>query len=249
MPLIDSRDKLKDYILRKLGYPVININVDDAQIEDRIGDALQLFTEQHFDGVERRLIRVQVSETDIANQEIDLSGITYDVMSITRVLEYGDTSTGLFDIRYQLHMQDYFGLRSGNVDLTTYDIAKQYVSLVGQMLNPEKAIQFSKVTDKLRLDTDWTQIKPGNFLVLDVYIALNPEQYTKIFDDPLLKELATAMVRYQWGQNLSKFSNMTLVGGVVLNGDAIMDRAERDIAIAKQRLKDQYQYPVDFFVG
>lgn len=251
MATISSRDQLKDYVLRRLGYPVININVDDAQVEDRIDDALQRFTEHHFDGVERRIIKHQITAQDITNQYVDLSGYTGGIASIVRVLEYdgGNSTNSLFDIKYQLHAQDYFGLRSGAVDLTTYDIAMTYVNTVNFMLNPEKTISFSKVTDKLQIETDWTTVLEGDYILLDAYVPLNPEQFTKIWDDPLLKDYVTALVKYQWGQNLSKFANMSLVGGVQFDAVRVMGEAREELKEVEQKLRDKYEFPPEFMVG
>ena len=60
-----TRQGLIDYCLRRLGAPVLEINVDDDQIDDLVDDALQLFNERHFDGVERMYLKYQISQADI----------------------------------------------------------------------------------------------------------------------------------------------------------------------------------------
>ena len=72
-----SREELKQYALRKLGAPVIEINVDDAQLEDSIDDALQIFNEYHFDGVERALFKHEITQAEINQGFIDTDSIGF----------------------------------------------------------------------------------------------------------------------------------------------------------------------------
>lgn len=176
-----SRQTLKDYCLRRLGHPVIKINVDDGQVEDRLDDALQFFAEYHFDGVERMYFPYQITSQDITNKYINTDSISQNIITINRVLpfsESGTSATNFFSAKYQMHLQDYFGLRNGNFNLSYYDIAQQYISLIQQYLEPEKAFVFSRVTNKLRLETNWVEVlRAGDYLMVEAYVVLNANTY------------------------------------------------------------------------
>jgi len=156
----------------------------------------------------------------------------------------------MFSARYQMHLQDYFGLRNGNFNLGYYDIAQQYINMVQQILEPEKSFNFSRVTNKLSIDTSWKEnIQSGMYLMIEAYVVLNAEQYPEIFNDRLLKEYYTAMVKRQWGQNLSKFSGIQLLGGIQMDGQKIYDDAQAQIDKIEEQLQDKYELPADFMVG
>lgn len=248
-----SRQTLKDYCLRRLGHPVIKINVDDGQVEDRLDDALQFFSEYHFDGVERMYFPYPVTAQDITNKYINTDSISPSIITITRVFPFSETgmsATNFFSARYQMHLQDYFGLRNGSFNLSYYSIAQQYISLVQQYLEPEKAFTFSRVTNKLRLDTNWSEtMSAGNFLMIEAYVVLNPNTYTEIYNDRLLKEYLTNLIKRQWGQNLIKFANVDLPGGIHFDAQKIHDDAQIQIDKIEEQVQQKYELPPDFMVG
>lgn len=248
-----SRQSLKDYCLRRLGAPVISINVDDQQLEDRLDDTLQIFSEYHFDGVERMFFPYQITAEDMVNQYIDTDKLSKNIITVRRVFPFGqglNNTTNMFSAQYQMHLQDYFGLRNGNFNLGYYEIAQQYVNMVQQMLEPEKSFNFSRVTNRLRIDTNWNDnLISGMYILVEAYVVLNAEQYPEIFNDRLLKEYYTAMVKRQWGQNLSKFSGIQLLGGVQMDGQKIYDDAQTQIDKIEEQLQDKYELPADFMVG
>jgi hypothetical protein len=262
----NSRETLIQYCLRQLGAPVVDINVDWQQCEDRLDDALQYFTERHFDGVEKVFFRYQVTAEDIQNQYISTDDITYpngvdgptgrDIVSIVRVLQFGNfTNINMFDIRYQLALTDYFGINrnlSGtySMGLASYDATKRYIKLIEDLFQPEKAISFSKVTNKLHLNMNWNQeVQAGDWLVIQAYAALNPETYTEIFNDRYLKKYLTALIKKQWGANLAKFEGVALPGGVTLRGAQIQAEAMAEITQIEYEVLRSYELPVDFMTG
>ena len=153
---ITSREDLKDYALRRLGFPVIEINVDDAQVEDRIDDALQFFSQYHFDGVEEAYLPYVITQQDMDNRYISTNNIPTgssggEIVSITKVF-FADQGmqSGMFSVQYQLMLNDYFnGFLTGTSNLNYYDTTKQYISLLQQFLSPDKQISFSRVTNKM----------------------------------------------------------------------------------------------------
>ena len=202
----NSRETLIDYAYRRLGSPVVEINVDYKQAEERLDDALEYFSERHFDGVERCLFAYQITEDDINNQYISTS-------KIQKAMGFGDAPG---DIRYQLALTDYFGINRGlgmasSLGLAGYDSTMRYISMVEQFFNPEHIIHFSKVTDRLIMDTNLSKdCSPGQYVVIEGYATLDPNNYPKIFNDRYLKEYVTALIKRQWGANLSKFDGVQM---------------------------------------
>jgi hypothetical protein len=267
-----TREQLKQYCLRRLGFPVIEINIDDAQIEDRMDDALQFFAEYHFDGVERTYLSKQVTQTDIDRKYIDLTEPTLEdasnnivaapaldpfgksIISVVRCFQLFDTlgGTGMFDARYQIALNDLYGLRTNTYSdsLTIYNFTRSHMQMLQDMLTPEKAVTFSRVTNRIYLDMDWkTHAVKGNYLVFEAYKILDPNLYGEIFNDRLLKEYCTAKIKEQWGMNLSKFNNVSLPGGVTLNGGEILQSARQEIQALEEQVQNKYELPPQFYVG
>lgn len=262
----NSRQTLIEYSLRRLGSPVIEINVDWQQCEDRVDEALEYFRERHFDGVEKVFFKYQVTQDDIDKGYISTENITYpngvdgptgrEILSVVRVLQFGNfANINMFDIRYQMALTDYFGINrnlSGvySMGLAHYDATKRYIKLIEDLFQPEKAVRFSKVTNKLYLDMKWDQeINAGQWLVIQAYAALNPETYTEIYNDRYLKRYVTALIKRQWGANMSKFDGVALPGGVTMKGTQIYSEAIGEINQIEQEMMYNYELPVDFMQG
>lgn len=262
----NSRESLIQYCLRQLGSPVVDINVDWQQCEDRLDDALQYFTERHFDGVEKVFFKYQLTDTDITNKYIDTESIISpneadgptgkQIVSIVKVMQFGAfANINMFDVRYQLALTDYFGINrnlSGtySMGLASYDSTKRYIQLIQDIFQPEKAIQFSKVTNRLYLDMNWAEeAKAGNWICILAYAALDPEKYTEIFNDRYLKRYLTALIKRQWGSNLSKFDGVALPGGVVMRGGQLYAEAVNELARIEDDVLRSYELPVDFMTG
>jgi hypothetical protein len=245
-----TRQQLKDYALRRLGDPVIEINVDDSQVEDRLDDALQFFAEYHFDGVQKQFYKHELTADDITNEYIDMNNVDSSVISVTRIFEQGNNSVNMFDVRYQMALNDFYGVRTGMGNMAQYDITKRHLALIQQMLDPEKAVRFSRVTNKLLIDTDWSeQFTVGDFVVIEAYSILDPDTYTEIYNDRLLKEYVTSLIKRQWGMNLSKFQNITLPGGLSYNGAELYSQGQEEITKIEEEVQLKYELPPDFMVG
>jgi hypothetical protein len=254
---ITSREDLKDYALRRLGFPVIEINVDDAQVEDRIDDAIQFFSEYHFDGVEEVYVPYIITQTDINNKYIGTNSITTgssggNIISVTKIFIVDQAvQSGMFSVQYQLMLNDYFnGFLTGTSNLSYYDTTKQYLSLLQQFLSPEKSISFSRVTNKLKINTDWSEsLKVGDKILVQAYVALNPETYPEIYNDILLKQYVTALIKRQWAANLSKFSNIALPGGMQFDARDMYNDAMVELTKIEDTVQSKYELPTDFMVG
>ena len=200
MATLSSRDQIVDYAFRRLGDPVIEINVDRQQAEERLDDALQLFTERHFDGVERGLFTYQVTQSDIDNGFVDIDGLGAvngasgatastaptgkDVVSVIKVHRFGDGTTNMFDVRYQMALNDYFGINRNlfmgtGQGLASYSSTKRYISMIQDMFEPEKMVRFNKVTNRLHIDMDWSEdVTVGKPLLKDNGEQIYPSSIT-----------------------------------------------------------------------
>lgn len=254
---IQNREDFIDYCLRRLGHPVIEINVDDQQIEDRVDDALQKFIEYTSDGSFRLYQTVTITQSMIDNQVIDLSTVFSDpdrILSIVRVLPINSDSTSVnfFDIKYQMRLNDLWDLQTGIGDLAYYEQMQQYLSTIDLKLSGHPQIQFQKYGRTLNIWGDLVgskgDLQPGDKIILECWIEVTPEQ-ERIYNNMFLKEYTTALIKEQWGQNLVKFEGMQLPGGVTLNGRQIIEDARGEIEKIEQKLYNEYDTPPDFFVG
>tara|TARA_Y100001937_G_scaffold32260_2_gene46101 strand:- start:3382 stop:4131 length:750 start_codon:yes stop_codon:yes gene_type:complete len=244
-----TRQQLKDYSLKRLGHPVIQINVDDAQLEDAIDDALQFFAEYHFDGVETAYLKHQVTQDDIDNEFLSMDSIDANVISVIRLFQLSTHTTNMFDVSYQLALNDFYGTFTTG-SLTNFTMTKQYLEMLSDILDPEKNFRFSKVTNKLYGDFNWSEdVNVGDFLIIEVYRVLDPDTYPEIYNDRLLKKYVTSLVKRQWGANLSKFGGVQLPGGVEFNGQKILDEAREEIDKIEEEVQDKFELPPDFSVG
>jgi hypothetical protein len=283
-----TRQQLIDYCLRNLGHPVIEINVDEDQLEDRVDEALEFFAEYHFDGVEKVYLKYQVQQKDIENGYISMTAESQDnagitgannfvsgpgsvgqnektlaiteegksgtvkiedlIASVLQVFHFSVGTINMFDVRYQYALNDLYTF--GTIELIHYSVTQQYLSLIRQMLAPEKSIRFSRRNNKLYIDMKWPRdVKVGDWIVIEAYRVMDPRVYPEIYDDLLLKKYLTALIKRQWGANLSKFNNIQMLGGVTFNGSQIYADAIREIQDIETTVQSKWELPPDFIVG
>lgn len=244
-----TRQELIDYALRRLGAPVIEINIDEDQLEDRIDDALQFYQEYHSDATMRVYLKHQITAADITNKYISLND---NILNVKRVFPIGDSqsSINMFSVKYQLHLNDIYDL-SYIGDLMYYEMVQQYVSLLDMKLNGSgEHIRWNRHMNQLHLDVNWeTDIKVGDYIIVEAMRIVDPSTYTEVYNDMFLKQYATALIKQQWGSNLIKFEGMQLPGGVTLNGRQIFDDATEEISQIREQMQSNYEMPVDFYVG
>ena len=248
-----SRQELIEYCLRRLGKPVVEINVDDDQLQDRADDAFQYFAEYHYDGVELVYLKHQLTADDITNGYIDLTsdgGIDASnlIVSVSRIFSIPGRTINMFDIRYQLALNDLYTI--GRLDLIHYTMYQQHMNLVQDILQPDKRIRYHTVTNRLHIDTDMDEnFSSGDYIVIEAYRILDPATYTEIFKQRLLKDYLTASIKKQWGQNLIKFEGVQLPGGVSINGRALYDDAVQELEKIQEEAELRFELPPDFIVG
>lgn len=274
-----SRQELIDYCLRRLGAPVLEINVDDDQIDDLVDDALQYFQERHFDGVERMYLKYKITQDDIdRGRARNTSGpgivtttgtstidgvpknfnfyetsnyiqVPDSVIGIEKVFKF-DTSSisgGMFSIKYQLFLNDLYYFNS--VELLQYAMVKSYLEDIDFLLTTDKQIRFNKRQNRMYLDIEWGAQKVDSFFIIDCYRILDPNDFTKVYNDSFLKKYLTSLIKKQWGQNLIKFRGVKLPGGIELNGREIYEDAEKELEDLKQRMTLEYELPPYDFIA
>ena len=247
MATVTTRQGLKDYCLRRLGAPVIEINVDDDQVEDRIDDAFQFYREYHYDAVELVYLKHQFTTEDITNQYISVPDT---VVGVSRILPFSNKSDGtnIFSIRYQILLNDLYSLMSTNI--IYYYQVKQELELINQVLVGTKPIRFNRHMNRLYMDMDWTaDAVAGDFIIVECYRILDPETYRDVYNDMFLKRYCTALIKRQWGENLKKFNGVQLPGGVTINADQIYQDALTDITQIESEMQSRFELPVDFMTG
>jgi len=275
-----SRQELIDYCLRKLGAPVLEVNLADEQIDDCVDDALQYFQERHFDGVERMYLKYKITEDDLNRGKAkgsdgvgivtttgtsNISGIGtvnfnfYEssnfiqipdsVIGIEKVFKF-DTSSisaGMWSIKYQLFLNDLYYFNS--VELLQYAMVKSYLEDIDFLLSTDKQVRFNKRQNRLYLDIDWNAKSKDTYIVIDCYRILNPNDFTRVYNDSFLKKYLTALMKKQWGWNLIKMRGVKLPGGVELNGETIYNDGIKEIDDLIQRMSTEYELPPYDFIG
>jgi hypothetical protein len=318
---ITSKADLIEYALRKLGKPVINIEVEASQVEDRVDEALQFFQDFHYDGTERIYLKHQLTATEITvdttvgfipnEAVIAQDGTFFQILTIPSATTFtaraiqnkastpnsvfqpsavltgqstgsvctyvssvpGNIETGsvpisdmvtgiiraipwfqgtnsanfIFDPKYQVIMSTFQNL--GSSSMIYFEQLMQHISLIDQVLRPIDSLRFNRKMGKVYLDLDWGLANPGDFLIFECYRILDPEVFTTIYNDRMLKKLVTAKVKYQWATNVQKYSGIQLLGGVTIDATALMSQAVAEIEAAEQEIRDSYQEMPIGFIG
>jgi hypothetical protein len=275
-----TRKELIDYCLRKLGAPVLEINVADEQVEDLVDDAIQFFQERHFDGVYPTFLKYQITKEDIergrargidgvgiastsVSTNIAGNSVTFNyyensnylqvpphIIGINKIFHFegsNSISSGMFSIKYQLFLNDIYYW--GSTELLTYTMTKRYLEDIDFLLTTQKQIRFNKRQDRLYLDIDWSSLREGQYLILDCYRMMDPNDYSKIWNDSFLKPYLTSLIKKQWGQNLIKFQGVKLPGGVELNGRQMYDDAVKEIDEIMIKMSSTYELPPLDMIG
>ena len=242
-----TKDQFKEYCLRKLGKPVIEINVDDDQVDDRIDEAIRYYWDYHFDGSDKIYYKYAVTVEDIANKYITLPENIIGVVSIFPVGDPRIRSDDLFNIRYQIALNDLYTLT--NVSLVPYYMAMQHLALMAELLVGQQPIRYNRMKNRLYIDMDWTTMRPGVFLLVEAYEVVDPAVWNDAWNDRWLQNYATALIKKQWGSNLTKFTGMSLPGGVQFNGEKILDDAVAEVNKMEAEMISNYSMPVFDMIG
>lgn len=246
MAVPTSRTTFKEYCLRALGKPVIEINVDDDQVDDRIDEALKYYYDYHFDGSEKIYYKHIITPEDVVNKYITMPE---NVIGAVSIFDLGSAlgTNNLFNIRYQIALNDLYTLTS--VSMVPYFMALQHIQMLEYLLVGKQPIRYNRHTNKLYLDMDWDRVTVGNYLIVEAYEVIDPDVYTDAWGDRWLARYCTQLIKRQWGTNLKKFEGMQMPGGLKFNGQQIYDEAEEEIRKLEQEMIISYSLPVTDMIG
>jgi len=273
MAVPSTKATLKSYCLRALGYGVIDINVSDDQADDRLDEALQYFAQYHYDGIEKMYLKHLITSDEVTRARADASTTATDtadtsitatwkegknfipvpsaVVSVVQVFPFTDTGAGsnMFDIRYQLRLNDLFDFSSTSV--IQYQMTMDNIDLLQHILVGETPIRFNQHQNRLYIDMDWENDVTADvdYLVIECYRKLDPTTYTDIYDDIYLKRYATALIKKQWGANLSKFNGVTMLGGVTMNGETLYSQAQEEQNKLEEQIQLAFELPINYMIG
>jgi len=277
-----TRQGLIDYCKRQLGYPVLEINVADEQIDDLVDDAIQFFQERHFDGVYQAFYKYKVTQDDIdrgrargGNTAVGIATTTAsasivgssttqfsfeensnylqvppNIIGVTKLFHFDGSNTltnNMFSVKYQLFLNDIYYW--GSTELLSYAMVKTYLEDMDFLLTTQKQIRFNKRQDRLYLDIDWGSLSVDDYLVIDCYSTLDPNDYSRVWNDSFLKPYLTALIKRQWGMNMMKFTGVKLPGGVELNGRQMYDDAQKDLEGIMEKMSNTYELPPLDMIG
>lgn len=274
-----SRQELIDYCLRRLGYPVLEINVDDDQISDLVDDAIQYFQERHYDGVERMYLKYKITDEDRSRGTASAAGgpgITttsnssiingqqeifnfYESSNYIQIPDHVIGINNIFKFSSSTISGGMFSIKYqlflndlyyfNSIELLQYSMVKRYLEDIDFLLNTDKQVRYNKKQNRLYLDIDWRATNQDTYLVIDCYRALDPDNFNKIYNDWWVKKYLTASIKKQWGQNMIKFNGVQLPGGITLNGREIYEDAMRELEEIEQKLRSEYELPPMDMIG
>ena len=274
-----SRDGLIDYAKRQLGFPVLEINVADEQFSDLLDDAVQVYQERHYDGIMRMYLKYEITQDDVDRGRARGGGTSLGISTTTTTSTVGLSTTfdleenqnyiqmppsvigvnqifkirsdtvydGLFNIRYQLFLNDLYAF--GSIDLLQYSMVQTYLEDITFLLNPDMRFRFNIRQDRLYIDGDFNTINAGDYFVIDCFRILDPNDFTRVYNDPFLKRYFTALCKKQWGQNLIKFQGVQLPGGIQLNGRQIYDDGVKELDEIRAKMSSDYEMPPLDMIG
>lgn len=259
MGAITNREQFADYCLRRLGFPVIDINVDHDQVQDRIDDAIQYFIDRHADGTQKLYYIKILDQTDINNKYVNLdpsvvvdsSNNSLEITGVTRIFPVYDSQAtiNMFDLRYQLRLNELYDFTSASY--INYTLTMQHLRMLEQLFTGEVPIRYNRHMRKLFIDWAWgsSEAPVGTVVVCECYATLNPEVYSDMWNDRWLKEYATALIKQTWGRNLSKYDNLQLPGGVTLNGTKIYNESTDEIKLLREQMESEFGAPLEFLMN
>lgn len=228
-----TREQFKARCLRQLGSGVIDVNVTNEQIDDCVDIALDYYHDYHYDGSELVYLAHQITDTDKSNKYLTIPEL---VIGVVDVFPMGTSvsSNSLFNLRYQLALNELYSFTVG--EASTYYIRSQNIAMIEDIFVGKKPFRYSRHRDRLYIDTDWSALTSGEYLMMSVYEKNDPDTWSDIWADRWLTDYTTQLIKRQWGTNLKKFGDMRLPGGMVFNGQTIYDEADTEIKRLQERM-------------
>ena len=263
-----SKAELKEYALRRLGKPVLEINVSDDQCDDAIDYTLQKFQQFHYDGAERVYLKHKITQADldrakdtndttttsVAGNSTWLESNTYieipeHILAIEGIFSFTDKGTAnIFDIRYQMRLNDLYDFTS--TQFYHYYMIQQHLGTIDFLLEGIKPTRYIATQNRLYLDMDWqADVLLDQYFVIKCWRALDPLTWTEIYDNMWVKDYTAAKIKKQWGQNMTKFQNVQMPGGVTLNGEMIYNDAVEELKNLDEQLRTTWETPPLDMIG
>ena len=221
-----TREQFKGWVLRKLGAPVIDINVSDEQIDDRVDEAIDFWRDYHFNGSQLVYMKHQITQTDKDNGYITLPTTILGISGIFNMQSSISTGGGIFNVQYQFVLNNLEDITGYNI--TNYFMSMQHLEFLQEMLVGRPMIRYNKHVNKLWIDSGSESIAVGEYIIIEAYDVIDGSTYGDVWSDRFLQNYAAALVKEQWGSNLTKFTGMQLVGGVSFNGEQILSDAREE---------------------
>lgn len=243
-----SKATFAEFCLRKLGKPVIEINVDDDQVDDRIDESLSYYADYHFDGTSKEFAKFTITSDDITNKYLT---VPENIIGVVNIFDIGDglSTNNLFNIRYQIALNDLYDLSKHDYMLTSYYMNMQNIQFMEELLVGKQPLRYNRHMNKLHIDMDWNKVNVGDVIIAEAYQVVDGSVYTDIWKDRWLQNYATAKIKYQWGSNLTKFEGLQLPGGVTFNGAQILADANEEIRRLEEEMMSAYSLPVTDMIG
>ena len=280
-----TRQELIDYGKRQLGYPVLEINVAEEQIEDALDDTIIFYQDRHMDGVEKMYLKHKITKdftdtiqatsaegyetslgiTTTTSSSVNITGIgatTFNFDETQNFIQIPDAVIGIekvwkvdsraiasnmFNLTYQLFLNEIYYFSS--MELLSYTQTKRYLEDIDFILHPDKQIRFNRRQNRLYIDSDYSSMKEDDYLIIECYRVLDPNDYPKVYNDRWVKKYFTATLKKQWGQNLIKFQGVKLPGGIELNGRQIYDDGVAEMQAIEDKMTTEFELPPLDFIG
>jgi hypothetical protein len=228
-----TKEEFKDYVLRKLGAPVIEINVSEEQIDDRVDEAVSFWRDYHYNGSQLVYLKHAITQDDIDNGYITLPTRLLGISKVFDLQTSISAGVGMFNVQYQYTLNNIRDITGYNIQ--NYYMTMSYIEFLQEMLVGKPLIRFNKHVNKLYVDVDQKIWTVGDFIIIEAYDIIDPAEYAEVWTDRWLQNYTAALVKENWGANLTKFVGMQLVGGVTFNGEQILQEAREE----RQRMEEE----------
>ena len=240
-----TRSEFVQFCMRKLGSPVITINISEEQADDCVDQALYFFNEYHMDGGNTSYWVHALTAAEIASKQIVMPD---NIIGVSHIFSFGMalSSNTLFNVRYQFLMQDLYSLT--NVSLVPYTMVMMHLAQLEEILVGQTPIRYTRHENILYLDCDMTSIAEGEFIVVEAYYAIDPNTVPDVWRDKWFQEYAVALMQKQWGTNLSRFTAQ-MPSGITLNGAKILDDAVIQIDRLEKEAIHTFSLPSAVWMG
>jgi hypothetical protein len=247
MALPQSRSDFKEFCLRKLGKPVIQINLDNTQIEDRIDEALQIYKESHFNGSDLVYLPLKITSTVKTNKFFDLSAT--HIIGISRIFPVGTGNySGVLSAEFLMASDAMWNAINGE-GMLSYQMQMDYLAMVQELTIGQKPIRYNTRQQKLYIDLDWASMPVDSYVVAEGFSALDETSDDLIWTDPWLISYSCALIKRNWGEVMSKYDGVQMAGGITINGNRLFQEGSDEVAKLEQELLDKWSLPPAMLMG